>query len=73
MTRFKDDEQNAVDILVAAAVKMRHAMAFAAKVGIRLQLEYPNVQLPSHLGVSSTTPMRVGTEGLWVDVEMKSE
>lgn len=73
MPEFSEAEQDAMEVLLPAAVNLRHALRAAAKFGISMQVKHPNVQIPSHLDVLPDTPMRVGTESLWVDVEFKPE
>ncbi len=73
MPQFTDKEQDGMEVLVRAAENLQHALRLAAKVGIGLQVKYRNLQLPSHLDVLATAPMRVGAEGLWVDIKTKPE
>ncbi len=73
MPQFTDKEQDGMEVLVRAAENLQHALRLAAKVGIGLQVEHPNIQRPTHLDILSTTPMRVGAGSVWVDVETEPE
>ncbi len=72
MPEFTDEEQNAVELLVAVAGQLRQTITFAAKVGISMQVKHPNIQRPTHLDILGTTPMRVGAGSLWVDIETET-
>lgn len=73
MPEFTDKEQDGVELLFPAAVKLRHAIAIAAKAGVRLQVEHPNIQRPTHMDILPSTPIRVGVDGLWIDIETEPE
>ena len=73
MTQFTVEEQDGMEVLLPAAVALRRALVIAARAGVRLQVKHPNVQRPTHMDVLTTTPMRVGVDGLWVDIETEPE
>ena len=56
-----------------AAEKLQRALRISAKANVRMQVKHPNFQIPTHLDVLGATPMRVGVEGLWVDIETEPE
>ena len=73
MTQFTDKEQDGVEVLLTTAVALRQALVIAAKAGVRLQVKHPNVQRPTHMDITGTTPMRVGAGSVWVDIETEPE
>lgn len=70
MTEFSDDEQNAVEQVLAAVRELRRVLAFAETVDISLRLQYAKYQRPNWVTIGGDkldTPIHVGAEGKWVE------